>query len=133
MEDPQRIVFAGPVVSERQIHFIHFIPASRDGRDRVVRFPFRLRVDPDRRIRIPAPFREDPVRQGDEPVLIRAAQPDHRNRPVKNSPSHPDSRRRKPLFDRRILHRESAAAALEMLVGEDGPAYDGQIRIASDE
>ncbi len=37
------------------------------------------------------------------------------------------------LFDRRILHRESAAAALEMLVGEDGPAYDRQIRIASDE
>ena len=65
---------------------------------------------------------------------VLGGEPQHRERPPQNASPHVRERReREGLGDLRARHGEHVAAALEVVVAEDGAAHDGKVRVGPDE
>ena len=92
----------------------------------------RLRENEGRLVRIAPPCGEDAVRQLHQTLVVGAAQTDHGHGPLDDARLHirelPEGHR---LLNRRPLHGEGVAAALEMVVAENRAAHDGEIGVAA--
>ena len=132
MVHPERMLTGGDIVAQDQVQLIIFSTLSGDGRDGVMIFSLRPGKDESLLIRITAPAPEDPVSQVDQALLIRSADADDRHGPFDDPGA--DiliSFKHKRCLHPRLGHGELISAALEMLVAQDRPAHDRQIRIGT--
>ena len=134
MVDAEGILLRGDVVAQHQIQLKLSLPHTGDGGDGVVHLAVRLRENEGRLVRIAPPRGEDAVRQLHQALVVGAAQTDHGHGPLDDARLHirevPEDHR---LLNRRPLHGEGVAAALKMVVAQDGAAHDGKIGVAAHE
>ena len=134
MEQAERAVLGGAVISEHQVQLKLPIAESRDRGDRVVRFSVCLRINIRIRICVSAPCSQDLICKIDQPLFLLPTDPDHGHRPFYDPGFHIlESIDCKTLFHRRLRHCKGISSALEMIVGQDGTADDREIRIGSQE
>ena len=78
------------------------------------------------------PCGEDLVRQVDELLRIFGRDTHHRHGPLYNARLHVlEAREDDWRLHRGFLHSEGVVSALEMVVGQDGAAHDGQVGIGA--
>ena len=132
MVDAEGILLRGDVVAQHQIQLELSLPHTGNGRDGVMHLAIRLREHKGRLVRIAPPRGEDAIRQLHQTLIIFAAEPDHRHGPLDDARLHirevPESHR---LLNRRPLHGEGVAAALKVVVAQDGASHDGKIGVAA--
>ena len=118
----------------REVQFELAVPFPGDGRDRVVGLAVGLGEDECRFVRVASPGLQDVVREVDDPLVVFAAQADDGQRPVDEAGL--DVFRaggREFAFIRSLRHGELVAAALQVVVAQDGAADDGQVGVRAEE
>ena len=131
--DAKRKFLGGDVVAQDEIQLIVLSAPASDGRDGVVRLSVRLREDEHALVAVAAPVVQHPLGQVDHPFRVRAAQAQYRHRPADDP--RPDIREvAEAVFFLRLRprHGELIVAALEVIVAQDRPAHDGQVRVGAD-
>ena len=131
MEDAQRMLLAGAVVAQHQVQPVHAVHLAQDGRDGVVGRAVRLGIHVAFGIGIAAPGIEDALRLVNQRSLIRAGQLHRRHGPVQHAGRDLRVGRGQLRPHAAVIHGEAVAAALEVVVVQDGAADDGQIGIAA--
>ena len=133
MEHAQRMLVGGQVVAQHQIQLVPAAFHARHGGDGVVGHAVGLGIDAAGRVGIAAPGCKHLIRQGDHLVAIVAAQHDAAHRPVGHPRLHRSGGRLQSEAHAGAIHGKYVAAALEVVVGEDGAADDGQVGIGAQE
>ena len=131
MEDAQRMLLAGAVVAQHQVQPVHAVHLAQDGRDGVVGRAVRLGIHVAFGIGIAAPGIEDALRLVNQRSLIRAGQLHRRHGPVQHAGRDLRVGRGQLRPHAAVIHGEAVAAALEVVMVQDGAAHDGQIGIAA--
>ena len=130
----QRVLLGGQVIAQHQIQFKLPVPHPGDGGDGVVGDAVGLGQDHRRLVGVAPPGDQDPVGQFHQPLRLGRADPDHRHGPLDNA--YLDVLKagegHRGLHGG-LLHGEGIAAALEVVVGQNGAAYDGQIGVGAHE
>ena len=110
------------------------VPHPGDGGDGVVGFAVRLGENDGALVGVAPPGGEDLVRQVDEPVGIFAGNAHHRHGPLDDARFHVlIAGEGEGCFHRSLLHGEGVVSALEVVVGQDGAAHDGQVGVGAHE
>ena len=134
MEHAQGELLGGDVVAQHQVQLVLALPLAGDGGDGVVRLAVGLGEDKGVGVRVSPPGGQDLVRQVHQAGIIGAAQPDDGEGPVDDARLHVlKAREGDRLFHRGLLHGEGVAAALEVVMAQNGAAHDGQIRVGAHE
>ena len=129
----KRVLLRCNVVAEYQIQFKFAVPFAGNGRDGIMRLPFRFSKNERRFIRIAPPFCQDFIRQLYEPVAVRTTQTDYGHRPFHNACIHiRKAFKYNTFFHLCQFHGEGIAPALKMVVCQYGTANDRQISIRTD-
>ena len=130
--NPHGMFWSGDIVAQDQVQLILSVPHPGNGRDGIVRLPFRLGKNKGRLVRIAPPYGKDLFGKVHQPVVIPTAQAQDGQRPVDNACRHILKAAERHLpFHRSLLHGEGISPALEVIVAEDGTAHDGQIRVGT--
>ena len=132
MEHAQRMLLCGDVVPQHEIQLEMLPPLPGDGGNGGMRYALGLREDEGTLVRVASPLRENPVCQLRDPLCVRAGKTDHRHGPLHHTGRHVlIARHREASLHRRLGHGEIIVSALEVLMGQDGAAHDGQVRIGT--
>ncbi len=122
------------VVAKGEVQFELAVPFAGDGRDRIVGLAVGLGKDECRFVRVTSPGLKDVVREVNDPRVVFAAQADDGQRPVDDAGLHVlVAGDREGALVRSLRHGELIAAALEVVVAQDGAADDGQVRVRAEE
>ena len=128
----QRVFLRGDVVPQHQIQLKLSVPHPGDGGDGVVGLTVGLREHKGRLVRIAPPCGEDAVCQFYQTLIVPAAEPDHGHGPLDDARLHilkvPEGDG--PL-NGGLLHGKGVAAALEMVMAQNGAAHDRKICVAA--
>ena len=134
MEESERMLFRRAVVAQHEVELVEAAAAARNRRDRVVRRAIRLCENLGARVAVLAPCAENLLSEVSQLFAVLALQADRRHRPFDTADLDVlKTREGVRLLDRRLGHREGVAAALVVVVREDGSADDRQICIRAEE
>ena len=132
MVEAQGVLLRGQVVPQYQVQLKFLPPPPGDGGDGIVGNSVRLGEDDRRLVRIGPPLAQNPVRQGNQPLRVFGANPDDGHGPLDDARLHIlEAGEGNRGFHRGGLHGEGVPPALEVVVSQDGAAYDGQIRVGA--
>gem|GEM_PF-5632468 len=134
MEDAERILVRRAVVAQHEVELVALALAAGDWRDRVVRRAVRLSEDVHGRVAVGAPCVHDLRREVDELVAVDAREADRRHRPLHAADLDVrETGHRVRFLDGRLCHGERVAAALVVVMREDGTADDREVCIRAEE
>ena len=132
--DAQGVLGGGDVVAEHQVQLVVAAPAAGDGGDGVVGLPIRLSENEGGLVGIAPPGAQDLVGQVDEALRVGGGEADHRHGPLHDAGLHIlVAGEGEGGLHRRLFHGEGVVAALEVVVGQDGAAHDGQVGVGAHE
>ena len=132
--ETQRVLRRGQVVAQHQVQLIVLPPPAGDGGDGVVGLAVGLSQNHGALVGIAPPGGEDTVGQVHQPVRLGRGEADDRHGPLDDA--RPDvliPREGDGSLHRGLLHGEGVPPALEVVVGQDGAAHDGQVRVGAHE
>ncbi len=134
VEHAERVLVGGHVAAQREVGPVAVAHPVDDGRDGVVGHGARPGEDAHGGVVVGAPAVEHAAGGVEEGVAVVGLQADHRQGPAHHGAVHT----RAPLhgeglLDRRLHHGEHVAAALEVVVGQDGAAHHRQVGVGAEE
>ena len=132
--DAQGVLLSGQVVAQHQVQLIVLAAAAGNGGDGVVGLAVGLGQDQGLLVGVAAPGGEDVVGQVDEPLGISTGQAHHRHGPLHDAGLYVliAGEGEGGLYGS-LGHSEGVPAALEVVVGQDGAAHDGQVGVGAHE
>ena len=134
MVHTQREFFRSDIIPQYQIQFIGFPVLPGNRRNGIVGLAFGLCKNKRRLVRIAPPLVEHLFPKVNEPVRVFAPQPQHGHGPMHNACLHIlKACKSKMLFYLCLSHGKRVMPALEMVMAQNRTAYNGQIRIGTQE
>ena len=134
MEHTQGVLLRCDVVAQHQVQLVLAVSLAGDGGDGVVGITVGLGKDKGVGVRVSPPGGKNLVRQVHQALIVGAAQPDDGEGPVDDARLHVlKAREGDGLFHWSLLHGKGVAAALEVVMAQDGAAHDGQVRVGAHE
>ena len=133
MENAQRMLLAGAVVPQHQQQPVGVAYLAQNGRDGIMRCAVGFCIDVASRVTVAAPCLQNLVGQVNHLFRLGSFKAQSGQRPVQNGGLYTFHRGLHHGSHAGLIHGELIAAALEVVMVEDGTAYDGQVSIAAKE
>ena len=128
----QRVLLCGDVIAQCQVKLVQTVVHSGNRGDGVVRLSFCFCIDEGFLIGIASPGLKDVVRQINDPVFIISLETDDRERPLYNAGFDIlEAFHLKCADYRRFCHCKGVITALEMVMAQNGAAYDRQVGVGT--
>ena len=132
MEKAERMLLCGEVVPQHKVQLIKVSPPSGDRSDRIVRNSVCFREDHNGFIAVLSPAVQDALRQFCESCPVRPGDPYYRHRPLNYAcPDVLIAFEGELRFHFCLLHGKGISSALEVIVGKDRSADDGEVGVGA--